>query len=89
MLGNGSFTRRGLNLCWDQEGRAMDGEEIWISDVVELGPDGDCIRAVLASGRQRIVLRGSRRTLVKLDGMCKRALKPRPKAKVVALPKHP
>lgn len=66
----------------------MSGEEIWICEIVEIAPDGDCIRSVLASGKKPIVLRCSRKTLVQLEQMARRALKPRPKAKVVALPKH-
>jgi hypothetical protein len=62
--------------------------ELWICDVLELTIEAECIRYVLASGKKRIVLRGSRSTLVKLMVMGKFALAGQQNADVLSLPKH-
>jgi len=60
----------------------------YITDIADIRPDGDCIRAELVDDIGKIVLRGSRHTLTKALGLGTDALRKTPHCDVVSFPKH-
>lgn len=62
--------------------------EIWITDVAEVAVTEDCVRAVLVSGTDRLVLRMSRHTLLKGIGRGQAAIRNASEAEIFPLPRH-
>jgi len=62
--------------------------EIWITDLLEIALEGECVRAVLASGRTQIVLRGSFHTLVKALALGRVTVEQRQSAEILPLDGH-